>query len=257
MKTAKQWRLGALGSLEYAAGPGIVACAWWALNRMVPGDIGSVGEVSTFVRESHESVLLAVRETAGQAALGLLIAAGAGVALGVTAVLWKRLLGRTITLLAVSLKATPVVAFIPLVQIWVGTYYSEKVIVAAIISFFPIFAGFTSGVDEVPERLRLLKVCYGAPERRFLRQVALVYAAQGITDGLRTAAPLAVVGAVVAGALGGDFGGVGGQLGNIPTGKGGQRMAWILCASGVGLLFYACATGLHCAFRRRLRLTKL
>jgi putative hydroxymethylpyrimidine transport system permease protein len=103
---------------------------------------------------------------------------------------------------AVGLKSAPAFVF-PLVlgDVFGATGFGGfflKVIVVALICFFPILVGARDGRNKVPESLlRTCRALGGAP-RRVAMLVELPWILVGFLEGLKSAAPLAAVGAVVA-----------------------------------------------------------
>ena len=51
----------------------------------------------------------------------------------------------------IALKSTPVVAMAPLFVIWFGYGYLSKILMAALISFFPLVVNATVGLKSVPQ----------------------------------------------------------------------------------------------------------
>ncbi|MGI9168598.1 MAG: ABC transporter permease [Caulobacteraceae bacterium] len=133
-------------------------------------------------------------------ALAALAAAGAFAAVLALATALSRTVERAVRPLAVALQVTPVVAIAPLFVIWAGVDRPERAIVAlaAIVAFFPIFSGAARGLAAADPDLERLFDLYGAtPVQRLLR-LRLPSAVPFIVEGLKVAAGLAVIGAVVA-----------------------------------------------------------
>lgn len=102
--------------------------------------------------------------------------------------------------LAVALQVTPVVAIAPLVQIWVGLDRADLAVVllAACVAFFPLFSGVLTGLRSADPDLERLFDLYGATRLQRLFRLRLPSALPFALEGLRVAAGLAVIGAVVA-----------------------------------------------------------
>lgn len=102
--------------------------------------------------------------------------------------------------LAIALQVTPIVAIAPLVQIWVGLDRADLavVILAACVAFFPIFSGVLTGLRSADPDLERLFDLHGATRLQRLRHLRLPSAVPFALEGLRVAAGLAVIGAVVA-----------------------------------------------------------
>ena len=116
------------------------------------------------------------------------------------AVSMSRLAEQAVRPLAVTLQVTPVVAIAPLVLIWAGLDNADRAVVAlaAAVAFFPLFSGLLTGLKSADPDLERLFDLYGAtPVQRLLR-LRLPSAIPFALEGLRVAAGLAVIGAVVA-----------------------------------------------------------
>jgi NitT/TauT family transport system permease protein len=141
------------------------------------------------------------------------------------------------------LKASPAVAFIPLFMKFAGIGFLCKVTVSAMISFFPLVVDGIAGLHKTQDTYRLVLMAYGPSRWQMLRNVSGAYALSGFLEGMKTAAPLSVVGAIVGEYLtGGDPGGIGQYIMNnnrpgcIPA-----LFAGVTIATSIGFLFFGCA----------------
>jgi NitT/TauT family transport system permease protein len=129
----------------------------------------------------------------------LIVAAvlGGGLALAVSL---SRPAEQALRPLAVALQVTPVVAIAPLVLIWAGLDHADRAVVAlaATVAFFPLFSGVLTGLKSADPDLERLFDLYGASPLQRLIRLRLPSALPFILEGLRVAAGLAVIGAVVA-----------------------------------------------------------
>jgi NitT/TauT family transport system permease protein len=91
----------------------------------------------------------------------------------------------------------PVVAIAPLLVVWVGFGLLPKVIICALIAFFPMLATMAGGVRGVPSDLRDAARAFGATWLPMALHVDLPLAARTIFAGIKIAAALSVTGAVV------------------------------------------------------------
>lgn len=107
---------------------------------------------------------------------------------------------RAVRPLAIALQVTPVVAIAPLVVIWAGLDNAQLAVVslAAVAAFFPIFSGVLTGLKSADPDLERLFDLYGANRVQRLARLRLPAALPSALEGLRVAAGLAVIGAVVA-----------------------------------------------------------
>ena len=137
--------------------------------------------------------------TFGRALQALAVAAllGGGMALAVSL---SRPAEQALRPLAVALQVTPVVAIAPLVLIWTGLDHADRAVVAlaATVAFFPLFSGLLTGLRSADPDLERLFDLYGATPLQRLVRLRLPAALPFLLEGLRVAAGLAVIGAVVA-----------------------------------------------------------
>jgi NitT/TauT family transport system permease protein len=143
---------------------------------------------------------------------------------------------------AVFFQTVPIVAIAPLLVVWIG-YGRETVIVSAfIVSAFPVVANTLAGLLSTEPALRDLFRLYGAAKIDTMLKLRLPFALPAILTGLRVAAGLAVIGAIV-----GEFIAGGGLGGVISVSLTQQRVdkvfAGVLLASGLGLALFLVVNG--------------
>jgi NitT/TauT family transport system permease protein len=105
---------------------------------------------------------------------------------------------RTLFPLAIILKSTPLVAVAPVLIIALGFGTAPKVIVAALLSFFPVLVNAMTGFRDVnPGALQFLRSLKASPWQVFWKLRA-VSALPYLLAALKISYPLALIGAVVA-----------------------------------------------------------
>ena len=104
-------------------------------------------------------------------------------------------------------QATPILALAPLIALWFGTGLASRLLICALICFFPIAVGTMVGIRSVDPRLvELGREPAGHPLAAPARTSRCLPPCRQILGGLRIGATLAVVGAIVAEWAGGDQG---------------------------------------------------
>ena len=99
---------------------------------------------------------------------------------------------------AIVLQTVPIVAIAPLLTIWFGFTLVPKITIAAIICFFPVLVNTTRGLRSVSiQALELMNVLSASKSAIFWR-LRLPSSLPYVFAGLRIAATLAVIGAIVA-----------------------------------------------------------
>jgi NitT/TauT family transport system permease protein len=106
----------------------------------------------------------------------------------------------------VAINAMPKVAFAPLFVSWLGFGISSKVALAAFIALFPVIVGTATGLHAADQNARMLFRTMGASRWQTLVQLKLPAGMPHFFAGLKNAAVLVVVGAVVGEFLGGGKG---------------------------------------------------
>jgi NitT/TauT family transport system permease protein len=149
-----------------------------------------------FFKQSH---LLGkhVIVTAVGAVGGLVIGAACGLVLAISMV-QSRLLARVLMPLLVIDQSVPKMALAPIFVIWFGTGMMTRVVIAMVISFFPIVINTVRGMTTVDRRINDLMTTISASRWNMLTKIQLPNAVPYIFSGLKVAVPLSIIGAVVA-----------------------------------------------------------
>lgn len=128
-------------------------------------------------------------------AIALLIS----VAVGVVALLLasSKLLYQATFPYTVVLQTTPVIAVAPIIIVWFGIGLPAIATIAVIICVFPVIANTTTGLRSTEPKLLHLFQLYHASRWQVLWKLQLPYAMPYFFAGVRIAAGLAVIGAIV------------------------------------------------------------
>jgi NitT/TauT family transport system permease protein len=138
----------------------------------------------------HAAITLA--EALGGFALALAVSLPLGYLLA-----HSRRLERLLAPQLAATQAVPVVAIAPLIILWVGTGLDAKILVAALVTFFPILSSTVVALRGVPPELLEMATISGAGRRLALWHVELPLALPGIFGGAKAGLALATTGAVV------------------------------------------------------------
>jgi ABC-type nitrate/sulfonate/bicarbonate transport system permease component len=145
--------------------------------------------------------------TAAAGTGGLIIGAGAGVALAALFVV-ARPVERAFYPWVIVSQTLPAAALAPLLTIWLGNGLAPRVAMAALFAFFPVLVNTAQGLRRISaEQLDLLRA-WGATPAQVFRLLRAPACLPSLFAGLKIASTLAVVGAVV-GELSGSSSGLG------------------------------------------------
>ena len=178
----------------------------------------SSGSVSEFILPSPASVWTSLVQKLQEAAtyhdlwitlwevlVGFAIALVVGIVIGAVLgrILW---LERAVQPAMVAFQVIPKVAFIPIFVIWFGFGTTSKIIMAAILAFFPIMLNVILGVRSVDRGHRDVMRGLGASRWATFKSLELPSTLPYIFAGAEVGIVFAVIGAIVGEYLGGSEG---------------------------------------------------
>jgi len=146
-----------------------------------------------------------VGQTLVEATGGFVLGNGFAVALAVLFV-HSRTLERVFYPVAVAIRTVPIIAIAPILVLLLGNGYSPKVVIAALISFFPTLVNMTRGLEAVePAALELMRVLSATRAQVFFK-LRLPSSLPFLFSALKIATASCVIGAIVAEWVGADKG---------------------------------------------------
>lgn len=143
--------------------------------------------------------------TLGEIIIGFVVGASLAVVVGyllARSVVAERLLSPYL----VAAQATPILALAPLLVVWLGTGLLPKVVICALIVFFPVAVATMVGIRSVDARLLELGRSLRATRWQIFAHLELPAAMPQILGGMRVGVTLAVIGAIVGEWAGADKG---------------------------------------------------
>jgi len=177
--------------------------------------------------------------TGTTALLGLAFGIIVGVASALLATRFS-VVNNLVTPLAAGLATVPIIALTPILNNMFNiTSRTPRVLVTMIIVFFPMFVNVTRGLLQVqPVQLELMRSMNASP-RTTLRILRVPNAIPFFFTGLKIAAPLAVITALVAEYFGGPQEGLGSRIASSAANTAyGRAWAYVVASIVLGLLFY-------------------
>jgi ABC-type nitrate/sulfonate/bicarbonate transport system permease component len=166
-------------------------------SGFAPVTIASPGRIARTMADEWSTLWFHMEPTLLTAILGYLASAGIALSLGFLVYSLRRIENTVLTVGAV-LDSVPIIAIAPILIIWMGLSLSTRVTITAVICFFPMLVSVIQGLSAQPRNaMELFAVLAATPLQRF-RLLALPNAMPYVFVGLKIAAPLAVLGALVA-----------------------------------------------------------
>ncbi|MEU5464202.1 ABC transporter permease [Streptomyces althioticus] len=127
---------------------------------------------------------------------GFVLGVGTALLLG-TAISQVRLIEKTLMPYIVAFQTVPKVALAPLFVVWFGFGMTSKVVMAAVISFFPMLVNVVEGLRSADNDKVQMMTVFGASKFDIFRRVRLPSALPFIFAGLDIGIVFAILGAVV------------------------------------------------------------
>lgn len=170
-------------------------------NYIIPSPI----DVLDSFRKDYSVLLENLWPTAFESILGFLAGNIGAIILAIVFVHWKTM-ERAFFPVAVFIRTVPIVAIAPVLVVILGYGYSPKIIIAALISFFPTLVNMTRGLQAVDaQSLELFKVL-SASRREVFVKVRIYASLPYLFSSLKIAATASVIGAIVAEWIGAEKG---------------------------------------------------
>jgi NitT/TauT family transport system permease protein len=176
------------------------------------------GQFPAFILPSPSSVLHRLAQAVSDGTLARHgwvtlqeVLAGLGLGLAVATALGyivakSRAAERVLAPYIIASQAIPIVAIAPLLVIWFGPGRLSKILICALIVFFPVLVNTVVGVRSVPEDLRDLMRSLRATRWQTFLHLEAPAAMPVLLGGLKIGATLSVIGAVVGEFVGADEG---------------------------------------------------
>jgi len=183
----------------------IAMLVWWVLVTLIdkprvtrtPIEVWNYVFGSAKAAANRQELIESGKVTIRDAAIGFFAGGIGAVVLSCIFVL-KRSVEQATMPLAMALRTVPLVALTPLIALIFGRDLLAVTVIAGIVTFFPTLVNVTLALRSVPhEQLDLMRA-YGAKPPLTLRKVQFPSALPALFASARIAAPLALIGAMLA-----------------------------------------------------------
>ncbi len=179
----------------------LAALALWEaivrLRDIPPYLLPAPSQVLSTLLEHRRAYAEATALTLAEALAGLALGALTGSTVAILLSLFPRL-ERGVLTLAVFIKSTPLVAIAPLLTIWLGFGVLPKVIITALLTFFPVLVNMLSGLHSADQALLDTLRSWHASRLEIFRHVRAPSSMPYLFAALKVSGPLSLIGAVIA-----------------------------------------------------------
>lgn len=194
------------GVASAALSIGVVLLAWWLFLEWFdvkpfigkgPTDIWRYLVTSPQAAEHRRVIFSESGTTLRDAFLGLGAGTLAALLCAAAFNLWRPV-ERTLMPIAMVLRSVPLVAMTPLIVLVFGRGLPAITVISGIVTFFPTLVNVTLALRSTPQESLDLLRAYGASPGKMLWKVQVPSSLPALFASLRIAAPLALVGALLA-----------------------------------------------------------
>ncbi|MDP7231951.1 MAG: ABC transporter permease [Dehalococcoidia bacterium] len=128
--------------------------------------------------------------------IGLLVSLGLAFSLSI-AISWSDIVERTLLPFVITSQIIPIFTLAPLILIWVGTGISSKIVVVVLFTFFPVVISTVNGLKSGDKKMSDMLKTLGANRVQLYLKFYVPNALPQIFSGIKVAAVLSVIGAVI------------------------------------------------------------
>jgi ABC-type nitrate/sulfonate/bicarbonate transport system permease component len=162
-----------------------------------PADVWAYMFTDPDAAQNRDVLFEATKVTFIDAGIGLVT--GVLAALGVSMIfVLRRGVEATFMPVAMALRSVPLVAMTPLIALVFGRGLLAVAVISGIVTFFPALVNVTQALKSVPTHTIDLVTAYGGTPRMALTKVQFPAAFPALFASMRIAAPLAIIGALLA-----------------------------------------------------------
>lgn len=162
-----------------------------------PADVWSYMFTDADAAQNRSVLFEATKVTFLDAGIGLVTGVIAALVVSMVFVL-RRGVEATFMPVAMALRSVPLVAMTPLIALIFGRGLLAVAVISGIVTFFPALVNVTQALKSVPTHTIDLVTAYGGTPRMALTKVQFPAAFPALFASMRIAAPLAIIGALLA-----------------------------------------------------------
>ena len=152
--------------------------------------------VASTIGDSADMLLRHTLVTLKEVVIGFALALAGGVLLAAGIAL-SRTVARAIYPFVIASQTIPVIVIAPLLLVWIGYGLTPKIIVVALIAFFPIVVNTVDGLRSVdPDAVNLMRTL-GANRWQIFLKIQVPSAMPFLFSGTKVAITVSVIGAVI------------------------------------------------------------
>ena len=228
----------------------LIVGAWQLLVKIreIPSWLlPSPSSVATTIYSDHSMLMRHTLVTLEEIILGFFLALAVGVILA-SAICLSQKIEKALYPFIIASQTVPIIVIAPMLLVWIGYGLAPKIIVVALISFFPIVVNTVDGMKSIDPDIQKLMHTLGGKNAQVFSKIMIPSSLPYLFSGLRVAIAISVIGAVI-----GEWVGSSEGLGNLmirskPQFQTERVFAAIIILSFIGIGLFALITYLEKVF---------
>jgi ABC-type nitrate/sulfonate/bicarbonate transport system permease component len=175
----------------------VLMVEWLVASGHAPAGLVRPSEVAKLLLREHGGYLAQLRPTLVVAGWAYLVSLVLALLLGFLVYAFE-IFERPVLVAGAVLSSLPIIAIAPILSVWLGLGLSARILITVIICIFPLLLSVIQGLKSASVREQELFAVLAASNWQRFRYLALPGALPYVFVGMKVAAPLAVLGALVA-----------------------------------------------------------
>jgi len=214
---------------------------WTQLGDVPKWQLPAPSTIAQELVESRGLLWQHTQVTLLEVALGFVAALIVGLSLA-SGIAYSRILERSVYPIIIASQTIPIIAIAPLLLIWVGYGLTPKIIVVALIGFFPISVNTVDGLRSVDPDMANMMRTLGASRWQIFTKLQVPSSLPRMFSGIKIGITFSVIGAVI-----GEWVGASEGLGYLmtysqPLFLTARVFAAIVVLSAMGIMLFVLAT---------------
>ena len=169
------------------------ASALFHFNKVI---FPSPSDIAVAFKNNYPLLFKETGVTLLEAVLGFLLGSASAYLLAI-AFVHSPIIQDTVFPYAIALKSTPLVAIAPLLVLWCGNGMLSKVVMSALVAFFPVLVNAVKGLATIDSEMLELMASLSASRWEVFSKIRVYNSLGYLFSALKTSTSLAVVGAVI------------------------------------------------------------
>ncbi len=163
---------------------------------VLPSPITSLGHLFIRQTDAFYNWKVQIGTTVSEVLISFAVTAAAGIILAIL-IAWSQWLRNLIMPFFIFVNSLPLIAIAPIILLWFGYGLFTNILIAFLVSFFPVIINTTTGLSEVDDDLIDLVRYLKASKWQIFIKIRIPNSLPYIFSGLKIASTMCVVGAIV------------------------------------------------------------